>query len=523
MQHRQALQHVVAVLCLTFLITPASHGFQSPIKSISPGTFYNPAVLTRYHRVLTTARYSSASPKTESTVSTRYLVVDALLSKKSSDPIETLSRNSLFTALSTRDRAFCRRLITTVERRIGQIEKILDHCQTQKRRRNKEDYLIQTVMAVGAAQLLFLDTPAHAAVKETVDVLRMEFKDMKGKIAEPKIKFVNAIFRRLSREGPALLSELSTMEDNAAPWLVEEWKKAWGEDATKQILDAAMLESPRCITVKGYVPGQSKETVEEVASLFDNSTILPQGSIRIGQPPSGPISNWPRYEDGTWWLQDVSATIPAMALYHELCREDTIPLQEQHVVDLCASPGGKTAQLSSYGFGSVTAVEISNRRSKRLIENKERLGMDWDIQVADGSKWLSDRKVDGIIADVPCTATGTASKRPDVLRRDSDYGDLLKTQFDVTCHAIDNLLQVGGCLVYATCSLLPNESENQVKKLLKRKEGSKIELIPFKKGDIPGFDSAIDGNGFMRVIPGVNTEEIGQCDGFFVAKLRKIE
>lgn len=149
--------------------------------------------------------------------------------------------------------------------------------------------------------------------------------------------------------------------------------------------------------------------------------------------------------------------------------------------------------------------------------------MDWDIQVADGSQWQSDRKVHGIIADVPCTATGTASKRPDVLRRDANYEDLLQTQFDITCHAIDNILDVGGCLVYATCSLLQNESENQVKQLLRRKLGSKVEIIPFKKGDIPGFDNAIDSNGFIRVIPGVNTDEVGQCDGFFVAKLRKIE
>jgi 16S rRNA (cytosine967-C5)-methyltransferase len=468
---------------------------------------------------LTIIRSGIESPQT-TTISTRYLVVDALLSKKSSDPIEQLSRHPQFATLSTRDRAFCRRLLTTVQRRKGQIEKVLDHCQTQKNRRTKEECLLQTVLAVGAAQLLFLETPAHAAVKETVDVLRMNFKDRKA-ISETKIKFVNALLRRLSREGHTLLEECSSVEDNAAPWLIEAWKRAWGEEATHKILEASMMESPRCITVKGYIPGQEKDGLEDIAGSFENATILPQGSIRIDHPPSGPISDWPGYEEGTWWLQGVAATIPAMALYQELSRKESV--QEQHVVDLCASPGGKTAQLSSYGFGSVTAVEISNRRSKRLKENKERLIMDWDIHIADASQWQTDRKIQGILADVPCTATGTASKRPDVLRRDANYEDLLQTQFDITCHAIDNLLGVGGCLVYATCSLLPNESENQVKQLLKRKEGSKVEVIPFQEGDIPGFDRAIDRDGFIRVIPGVNTDEIGQCDGFFVAKLRKIQ
>lgn len=337
MQSSHALQHVFVILCLIVLQTEFAHGFHWSVQRSTPRPFSkNPTLLPKHPlpRALITARHSteSASTKTESSVSTRYLVVDALLSKKSSDPIEQLSRNSLFMELSTRDRAFCRRLITTVERRIGQIEKILEHCQTQKRRRTKEEYLIQTVLAVGAAQLLFLDTPAHAAVKETVDVLRMDFKDVKGKIPETKVKFVNAIFRRLSREGPALLAELSTIEDNAAPWLVDAWKKTWGEEETKKILDASMLESPRCITVKGYIPGQSKDILEEVAALFDNSTILPQGSIRIDHPPSGPISNWPRYEDGTWWLQDVSATIPAMALYQELSRmESSSEIGRAHV------------------------------------------------------------------------------------------------------------------------------------------------------------------------------------------------
>ena len=221
-------------------------------------------------------------------------------------------------------------------------------------------------------------------------------------------------------------------------------------------------------------------------------------------------------------MQDLSSTIPAIALYRELSQDGKIAVGDMSVVDLCAAPGGKTAQLSSYGFGSVTAVEVSAKRSRRLRENMERLGMDWDIDVSDGTEWVPEGSIDGVLVDVPCTATGTASKRPDVLRRDPDYSSLLSVQYDLVCHAADEIVKPGGILVYATCSLLKQESEDQVANLLQRKEGAVLELIPFQPGDIPGFDHAIDEDGYLRVVPGT-PENMGACDGFFVAKLKRIE
>jgi 16S rRNA (cytosine967-C5)-methyltransferase len=475
----------------------------------------------------------------------RFLAVQALFPSKGPSGVERLTNSKLgFNNLPVRDRAFCRVMVTTVERRSGQIDAVLSHCQTKKpdssntRRRQPNmsavDKLVQAVLRVGAVQVLFLDVPSHAAVKETVDVLRMKHPQLRERVPESKIKFVNAILRRLSREGDDILKEYSKVEDNASPWLVKEWKRTWGEEATQGILTAAMEETPRCLTVLGYTPEKAnnqrraEETegqrrVEAVAASFDGAEILPQGSVRIPRPPPGPVSSWVGYQEGAWFVQDLAATIPAMALYLELSQGGTRSVHDMEVVDLCAAPGGKTAQLSSYGFVNVTAVEVSKRRCERLKENMERLHMNWNVVVADGTEWIPERRVSGVLVDAPCTATGTASKRPDVLRRDSNYEELLDVQYELACHAADEILAPGGTMIYATCSLLKQESEDQVLKLLQREEGVSLECKPFLPGDIPAFDKAIDENGYIRVIPGALPQSLGQCDGFFVAKLVRID
>ena len=193
------------------------------------------------------------------------------------------------------------------------------------------------------------------------------------------------------------------------------------------------------------------------------------------------------------------------------------------MIDVCAAPGGKTAQLANYNFASITAIEISAKRSQRLMDNMQRLRHEWNIVVADGCDYLPPQLVDAVVVDVPCTATGTGSKRPDVLRRDSDLTELLNIQQRLVRHVADHMIRIGGIIVYSTCSLLQQESEDQVTKLLARTDGRVIlENVPFQKGEIPGFDEAIDSNGWIRVLPGALEGSLGQCDGFFVARLRRI-
>lgn len=414
-------------------------------------------------------------------------------------------------------------MVSTVERRMGQIDKIIDHCSNNRSKqnsRNRDNLVVKTVLRIGVAQLAYMTVPSYAAVKETVEVL----KTGSWIISETKIKFVNAILRRVARETNIMLN-LTSVQDNAAPWLVQEWKATWGPSTTKAILKAAMKRHSHCISVNGYRPDSStpQQLVQSITATFSDATILPQGSIRINQPPHGDISSWPKYDDGLWWIQDPSATLPALALYQELCQNKEKPVADMAVVDMCAAPGGKTAQLSSLGFGSVTAIDISEQRSKRLRRNMARLQMNWDVVVADGKTWVPSNKVDGVLLDVPCTATGTASKRPDVLRRSADYLELLDTQYKLACHAADKILAPGGTMIYATCSLLKQESEHQIQHLVQRSDGeARLSRIPFLPGDLPGFDSAIDIDGCIRVLPGtVPKDPVAPCDGFFVAKLRR--
>ena len=462
--------------------------------------------------------------------SSRVVAAESMLEDKKRSsvfPLQRLESSPDYQALEQRDRSFARALVTTTERRLGQIDKIINHCRTKTAspRKKKDDLLVDATLRLGIAQMLFLDVPLHAAVKETVDILR---STPSIKVPESKIKFTNAILRRVSREGQELLSELTGPNDNIVPWLLQRWNKDWGSEKAAQISEAFMSQAPIHLSVK-YPSDRStaarNQRLEEVRDAIGGDTdILPNGSIRVGDDIGGLINKWPLYDEGLWWIQDVSATLPALALYSVFEDEN---VEDLNVVDMCAAPGGKTSQLASLGFGRVTAVEYSAKRIPRLKKNLERLDMldKCTICNADGREWTppdDDKSVNGILLDVPCSATGTGSKRPDVMRRSQDLKELLQSQEQLANHCADNILQPGGVLVYATCSILKQESENQVKKLISRDNGAEMETIPFKTGEIPGFDDCIDENGWLRVLPGSLQSTIGPCDGFFVARLRRV-
>ena len=373
---------------------------------------------------------------------------------------------------------------------------------------------------------------------------------------ESKIKFVNAVLRKLVAQGQTLLKDNTSITDNMAPWLLKELESDWGVDGTRRFAAAMLEPSPIHLTINHPLDStvtERKELEEEVCTKF-SGRVLPQGSIRVPDSMTGSVNQWPSYDDGLWWVQDPAATLPALALKSALGDEPTP--EASTVVDMCAAPGGKTSQLLSLGFARVTAVESNKRRSKRLRSNLERLGLAkrCDIVVQDGTEWIpetGEESLSGIVVDVPCSAIGTARKRPDVLWRDEDLGNLLDIQWRLATHCADKLLSPGGVMVYATCSVLKRESEDQVRKLLSRTqegedEGAEetanvavLETVPFRKGEIPGFDDAIDDNGWLRIVPGSfdkgdgagadNDDDddveggglLNDCDGFFVARLKK--
>jgi 16S rRNA (cytosine967-C5)-methyltransferase len=331
----------------------------------------------------------------------------------------------------------------------------------------------------------------------------------------------------LDREGQAMLDEHTTAMDNVTPWLIAAWKRDWGDSMAQTVADASMKQSPVFLSVK-YLPNCSDDDRHTAAldicdALGGNTQTLPHGSIRVGEELSGAISDWPLYEEGSWWVQDASASLPAIALHSALSKLGNVG--DMNVVDMCAAPGGKSAQLVSLGFNQVTAIELSPRRSRRLMENLDRLQMHdkCTVQVKDGTEWVPDPSdvIHGVLVDAPCSATGTGSKRPDVLRRDDNLTELLEVQEKLANHCFETLLKPGGFMVYATCSTLKQESEDQVDKLLRKYEGQ-LETVPFERGEIEGFDDAIDKNGWMRVLPGALGGALEGCDGFFLARLKRI-
>mmetsp|Transcript_10292 Transcript_10292/g.21835 ORF Transcript_10292/g.21835 Transcript_10292/m.21835 type:complete len:544 (+) Transcript_10292:108-1739(+) len=503
-----------------------------------------------------------AKPGTGRVVTHRASAVFALMEsmkRKNAFAIRVLEQDPDYLNLDQRDRAFARLLLSTAERRSGQIEIVIKSFERKEKKKTSKprlsDILAEAALRIGAAQMLFMDVPKYAAVSDTVESLRMH---PKIKVAKSQINFVNAVLRNIDREGGPVLEATSTI-DNLDPWLAKQWIKQYGKDTTKTIVGAAMSQSPVFVTVNHAIDNhhdydndssiittttredQIMERLEQIRDVFtttdDEGDALPAellqvGSIRIPDNLGGAVSKWPLYDEGAWWVQDVSATLPAIALFNSLSSKyGEKHIGGMHVVDLCSAPGGKTAQLCSMGFGSVDAVEFSARRSRSLDQNLKRLGMEdmCNVVIADGREYEPKAiasPVRGVLVDAPCSATGVGSRRPDVLRKSIDMKELTTIQRELIVHAVDNIVEVGGIVVYATCSLLKQEGEDQIDWLLSDKgsnaSSTQLETIPFTPGEIPGFDDCIDGNGWLRVIPGVLPGSLTFCDGFFVARLMKV-
>ena len=483
-----------------------------------------------------TERNTAGGSKPKIKPTARYVAISALAKAiDGSFATRELEQSTHYQSLDPRDRAFARLLVATVERRLGQIDIILKNCISKyPPKKGKHSNIIQATLRVGVSQLVFLDTKPFAAIKETVQVLRIH----KPKVPEPMLKFVNGVLRNLSRPpkegevmlGQKLLKERTSSQDNITPWLLTRFQNDWGDEKTKLICEEMIPSDDSLVNSRidlstiyslSAINGNSDHKAKLqslMIDLGDDCTLLPQGSIRIGSSLKGDVKLWPGYENGVWWVQDASSTLPAIVLTSALYDKHKDDISDLHVVDMCSAPGGKTSQLLSSGYRQVTASEANPRRSRRLSENLERLGMldKCEVVVEEGQNWNPSDDVHGILVDVPCSATGTGSRRPDVLRRTDNLAELLSIQETLANHCADNILNVGGIMVYATCSILKEESEDQVHKLVER---GNVETLPIQPHEVPGFEEAIDENGWLRVLPGVLEGILKSTDGFFVERL----
>jgi 16S rRNA (cytosine967-C5)-methyltransferase len=402
---------------------------------------------------------------------------------------DAIDDNPAMRQLPGRDRAFARLLVATVLRRLGQIDVLIADCLSTPLAPRAA--AVHDILRLGVAQLLFLRTPPHAAVATSVDIAHSRgFMSHKG--------LVNAVLRRLSIEGPACIEAQDAPRLNTPDWLWRSWVGAYGEATARAIATSHLKEAPLDLTLRD-------DADTWCAKL--QGILLPTGTLR--RAAGGSLVSLPGYAEGAWWVQDAAAALPVQ-LFGDLAGSK--------VIDLCAAPGGKTAQLAAAG-AQVTAVDRSTRRLERLVANLERLALPIEAVAGDGLTWRPPQPVDAVLLDAPCSTTGAIRRHPDVphLKLPDDVARLTVVQDNLLRAAIE-MLRPGGMLVYCTCSLEPEEGVERIAALFAA--GAPVARRAIEPGEIGVEPEWITATGELRTLP-CHFSEYDGIDGFFCARLVK--
>ncbi|MBI3701454.1 MAG: MFS transporter [Afipia sp.] len=396
--------------------------------------------------------------------------------------------------LPDRDRALMRRLVATVLRRLGTLGHLLS--RLLDRGVPTDAPRAQSALLIGAAQILWMDVPDHAAVDLSVRLVQTDRR------AAKYAGLVNAVLRRCAREGQPLIEEVRSQMLDLPPWLVQRWVATYGKDTTRAMAEALSFEPALDVTVKSNPESWATRLHGEV---------MPAGSVR--SLIHGSVTMLPGFDEGEWWVQDAAAAIPAR-LFGDI--------KGKSFADFCAAPGGKTAQLVQDG-ANVIAIDRSPNRVARLKENLARLSLEAQTVVADATEWQPGELFDGILVDAPCSATGTIRRHPDVawLKQEADIGALSVVQKRLLQRAV-SLLKPGGTLVYCTCSLEPEEGEHAVDALLAG--DSSMRRAPVSTREVAGLSEIVTPNGDIRTLPSHlphDDPRLGGLDGFYAARLIK--
>ena len=398
-----------------------------------------------------------------------------------------------FGGLTQKDRALARAIVSTSLRRKGQIDDLIARFSNSPLNRKPSGIAYEALLS-GGAQILFLRVPAHAAIDLAV---RAVSYDRRG--GRKLTGYVNAVLHRIAEVGPSTLETQNAGRLSTPGWLYESWTKAYGGPGAAAIA-AAHLKDPDLDISVAADPDQWVERL--------NGTQI--GPITLRLTDGGRIDRLEGYEDGAWWVQDVAATLPA-----ELLGD----VRGKKVFDLCAAPGGKTAQLAAAG-ASVTAVDVSEARLKRLRENVERLKLDVTVVQSDVMELDESNNADAVLLDAPCSATGTIRRHPDILHLKSK-GDIKKLA-DLQSRLLrrsSTLVKPGGMLIYCVCSLQSDEGEKQVQKFLK--DHTDFEREPVSPAELPWLPEAVTPSGDVRTLPSMSPGGQTGMDGFYVARLRR--
>jgi 16S rRNA (cytosine967-C5)-methyltransferase len=408
---------------------------------------------------------------------------------------ELLDTTGELAALAERDRALTRALVATVLRRLGTLRHLL--ALFLDRGPPPQAPRVETALLIGAAQILFLDVPDHAAVDLAVRLVQTD------RHAARFTGLVNAVLRRVAREGAERLVALDTAVLDTPDWLLTRWNDTYGTTIAHAIAVANGREPALDLTVKSD---------PEFWAAKLNGVVLPTGSVRA--LAHGAVTALPGFSEGAWWVQDAAAALPVRLLGD---------IGGRRVADLCAAPGGKTAQLAA-GGAAVTAVDRAPARLERLRENLNRLSLDAELVCADAAQWTAEQTFDAVLLDAPCSATGTIRRHPDVpwLKCAGDIAKLAGLQRRLLERAIA-LTKPGGTLIYCTCSLEPEENEAMIGDLLAREAG--VSRVPIRAAEVFGRAEFLSANGDLRTLPCHLPDadsRLAGLDGFYVARLVKI-
>ena len=395
--------------------------------------------------------------------------------------------------LADRDRALVRRIVAGVLRRLGSLRHLVG--TFLDRGLPREAPRAETALLIGAAQILLLGGPAHAAVDLSVRLAQADRR------AARYAGLINAVLRRIAREGPARFADLDLALDTPE-WLMQRWTAAYGPDTARAIAAANANEPALDLTVK-------HDAAEWAGKLRGH--VLPTGSVRT--LPHGPVPLMPGFGEGAWWVQDAAAALPARLL------GDVNGLS---VADLCAAPGGKTLQLAQAG-ARVTAVDRSEPRLGRLRENLQRCGLAAEVVAADAAEWAGG-PFDAVLVDAPCSSTGTIRRHPDIawLKRPADLAGLVALQRRLFERAIA-LTRPGGTIVFCTCSLEPEEGEQMAAGMLA--DHPEIRRKPVSASELNGLDGLITPSGELRTLPCGWPDpdpRLAGLDGFYAVRLERI-
>jgi len=393
--------------------------------------------------------------------------------------------------LASRDVRFARAIASETMRRFGQLDALLRAFVAKTPPPHRAGPTLEILLA-SACELLFLEVPAHAAVD---GANRLAAADSKAVHFKP---LINATLRRIARDGARIVADQDAERLNTPDWLLARWCEFYGDDTARAIARAHAKTPPLDITMKASTGSEAFGT---------DTRMMPGYMARLGH--AGPVDALPGFADGAWWVQDFAASLP-VRLFGDI--------REKRVVDLCAAPGGKTAQLVAAG-ADVTAVEREPQRLARLKDNLERLHLSARLVEADARDFAATEQADFVLLDAPCSATGTIRRHPELpwIKSAADINVCVNNAGELLDIASD-MITPGGVLVFAVCSLEHEECAGQIDDFLRRHED--FNRDPVRPEEVFGVKEIVSADGDLRTLP-CHFGDVGGMDGFYASRLRR--